>query len=90
MAKQVRNGLEPREQAARDALPGPEASQWDDFVTATPDGDEELVADVRRLVTPGQMVERKLLALLGGGGPGRVAEAEGGPSNPRRVPGGRP
>ena len=90
MARQIPNGLEPGQQADRDERPAQDVSPWDDVLPRTPDGDEELVADARRLVTPGQMVERKLLALLGGGAAGRVAEADGGQSNPRRVPGGRP
>ncbi len=45
---------------------------------------EELVADVRDGVAPWQMVARKVLAVLGGGGSGMVAQAAGGPSDPRR------
>ena len=58
-----------------------------DFVSVAPYGDEELVADARQGVSPGQMVERKVLALLGGS-PGLVAQAGGDPPNPRRLPGG--
>ena len=83
MPKWSRNGLERGEQAVRDEPPGQDGPIWDDFVTVTLEGDEELVADVRRLVTPGQMVERKLLTLLGGGGPGLAAQAEGVSSNPQ-------
>ena len=53
------------------------------------DAGEELVSDVRDGVTPGQMVERKVLALLGSGSPGLVAQAAGGVTDPRRLPGGR-
>ena len=85
----MRSAGKPREQVGREEPP-PGGSERDDFVSVTPYGGEELIADVRHGVTPGQMVDRKLLALLGGGSPGLVAQAGGGPPNPRRVPGGRP
>lgn len=90
MARRNRNGLEPHERADREEPPGQDGPRRDDFVGVTPYGDEELVADVRQGIGPRQMVEQKLLALLGGGSPGQVAQAAGGPSNPRRVPGGGP
>jgi hypothetical protein len=90
VARRTRDGVEPHERADRDEPPGQDGSKRDDFVCVTPYGDEELVADVRHGIEPRQMVERKLLALLGGGSPGLVAQAAGGLSNPRRVPGSGP
>ena len=63
--------LSPREPAANVAPPvrGP---------------DEVLVIDPRGTLTPAQMVERKLLALLRTGNPGLYAQAAGGRHDPRR------
>ena len=67
--------LSPREPAANVAPPvrGP---------------DEVLVIDSRGTLTPAQMVERKLLALLRAGNPGLYAQAAGGRHDQRRTRGG--
>jgi len=49
--------------------------------------DEVLVADVRGAMTPSQMVEQKLLALLGTGHPGLFAQAVGRPHRTRSMGG---
>jgi len=49
--------------------------------------EEMLVADARGGLTPVQMVEQKLLALLGSGHPGLYSQAGGGLGNLRRMPG---
>src|SRR5262245_11997966 len=51
--------------------------------------EEVLVADPRGGLTPAQMVEQKLLALLGTGHPGLFLQAAGGRQDLRRVPGAR-
>lgn len=52
------------------------------------ESEEVLVADPRGLLTPAQMVDRKLLLLLGGGSPGLVIQAAGRPGDVRRTAGG--
>ena len=47
--------------------------------------DEVLVIDPRGTLTPAQMVERKLLALLRTGNPGLYAQAAGGRHDLRRT-----
>ena len=47
--------------------------------------DEVLVIDPRGALTPAQMVERKLLALLRTGNPGLYAQAAGGRHDLRRT-----
>src|SRR5262249_8190337 len=49
--------------------------------------DETLVADPRALLTPAQLVDGRLLALLGVGHPGLAAEARGRRGDVRRAPG---
>jgi hypothetical protein len=51
--------------------------------------DEVLVLDPRGCLTPAQVVDRKLLALLGTGNPGLYDQAAGGPGDIRRLRGGR-
>ncbi len=51
--------------------------------------DEALVIDPRGCLTPAQMVDRKLLALLGSGNPGLYDQAASGPGDIRRLRGGR-
>ena len=63
--------LSPRQLAANAAPPAQGA-------------DEVLVIDPRGTLTPAQMVERKLLALLRTGNPGLYAQAAGGRHDPRR------
>jgi hypothetical protein len=48
---------------------------------------EVLVADARNGLTPAQMVDRQLLALLGYGHPGLFIQAVGRPGAVRRLPG---
>jgi hypothetical protein len=50
--------------------------------------DEVLVIDPRGCLTPAQMVDRKLLALLGTGNPGLYDQAASGPGDIRRLRGG--
>jgi len=50
--------------------------------------DEVLVIDPRGGLTPAQLVEQKLLALLRAGNPGLYAQAAGGPQDVRRTRGG--
>jgi len=50
--------------------------------------DEDLVVDPRGRLTPTQMVEQKLLALLRTGNPGLYAQASGGQQDLRRAHGG--
>ena len=50
--------------------------------------DEVLVIDPRGRLTPAQLVERKLLALLRTGNPGLYAQAAGGRHDLRRTRGG--
>ena len=47
--------------------------------------DEVLIPDARNGVTPSQMVERKLLALLCGGHPGLFGQATRGPGGTRGI-----
>ena len=49
--------------------------------------DETLVADPRAAQTPAQVVDGRLLALLGGGHPGLYAQAAGRPGAVRRQTG---
>jgi hypothetical protein len=49
--------------------------------------EETLVADVRSGMRPSQMVDRKLLALLGGSHPGLRMQGTGRPGDVRRAPG---
>ena len=51
--------------------------------------DEELIIDPRSRLTPAQLVEQKLLALLRTGNPGLYAQAVGGRQDIRRTDGGR-
>jgi len=89
MTGHVRGGAVSREQVGRGETPESEGLQSDGLRPAMFWG-EELVDDVRHGVTPAQMVEQKLLVLLGGGSPGLVAQAGCGSSDPRRTPGGGP
>ena len=50
------------------------------------ESEEVLVADPRGGLTPAQMVEQKLLALLGGGSPGLFIQAAVRPDDIRRIP----
>jgi hypothetical protein len=52
-----------------------------------PDPDEAMVADARSGLTTAQIVDRKLLALLGGGHPGLFVQAAYRPGDGRRMPG---
>lgn len=90
MARSIRNTGKPRPLVARDEPAEAVASQIGEFVPVTSPCGEELVTDARHGVTPRQMVDRKVVALLGGGNPGLVAQAQGGPSDPRRTPEARP
>lgn len=56
-----------------------------DITFTTPE--EMLVADARGGLTPAQMVEQKLLSLLGSGHPGLYNQAGGVLGNQRRLPG---
>jgi hypothetical protein len=71
--------------APRPAAPplGPEEA-----APAWAEPEEVLVADARHGLTPAQMVDQKLLALLGGGHPGLPLQAPGRPGNVRRGPAG--
>jgi hypothetical protein len=53
-----------------------------DIVSAAPE--EFFVADARGGLTPGQMVEQKVLALMGGNYPGLASQASGRRGNSRR------
>ncbi len=55
--------------------------------TALVGGDEVLVADARSGQTPSQMVEQKLVALLGSGHPGMFSGTDGSVRNFRGLPG---
>lgn len=48
--------------------------------------DEILVADPRAGMTPSQVVDQRLLALLGRGNPGLYIQASGRPGDVRRSP----
>jgi hypothetical protein len=51
------------------------------------DPDERLVADARGAMTPSQIVDQKLLAMLGTGHPGLFAQAVGQPHRKRNTGG---
>jgi hypothetical protein len=53
-------------------------------LTTRADPHEALVADVRGDLTPSQMVDRKVLALLDGGFPGRFVRGTGRPGDLER------
>ncbi len=77
--------------ASHSGLPGPHAvppEVPEALAAGTPaEPDEALVADPRGRLTPSQMVDRSLLAKLGGGHPGLFRQAKGGPGAPRGLPG---
>jgi hypothetical protein len=49
--------------------------------------EEVLVADSRGSLTPVQMVDQKVMALLGSNYPGHFSQGSGGLGNIRRIPG---
>jgi hypothetical protein len=86
MASQILNQGERGEQADRTGPPEPARVVLGDGLVGVPPSDAEeagadleeaLVPDVRGGLTPAQMVERKLRALLHGGNPGLSMQATG-------------
>lgn len=57
------------------------------MVAASAEPDESLVADPRARLTPSQIVDQRLLALLGGGNLGLYLQASGRPGDVRKRPG---
>jgi hypothetical protein len=91
MTAKIRNRQEPSEQRepperVRHQPADPQPFQ-DGFTVELEDLEETLVADARSGLRPSQMVDRKLLALLGGGHPGLHIQAKGRPGDVRRAPG---
>jgi hypothetical protein len=72
----------PADDTHPDQQPVPEAT-----VMTSAEPDEELVADPRAGLTPSQVVDRRLLALLGSGNPGLYVQASGRPGGVRRQTG---
>jgi hypothetical protein len=71
----------PADRTAHQRLVPPETA------TRSAESDEELVPDPRACLSPSQVVDRRLLALLGSGNPGLYVQASGRPGGIRRQTG---
>jgi hypothetical protein len=59
----------------------------EETATTAAEPDESLVADPRASLSPAQIVDQRLLALLGSGNPGLYVQASGRPEGVRRQTG---